>query len=119
MRPAALCIAWAGVLLCSAVARASAGTEPTIKDLEKQQQADVSSEPPHNVDNDKTMQSYRRFLDLNAGDAALREEAMRRLGDLNLESSESERITTATTTSSYPSAYPRAACRHQARPPMV
>jgi hypothetical protein len=38
------------------------------------------------------MDSYRRFLDLNAGDAALRAEALRRLGDLNLESSESERI---------------------------
>ncbi len=92
MRPASLCIALAGVLLYSAVAGASASNEPTIKDLEKQQQADVSPEPPHNVDSDKTMQSYKRFLDLNAGDAALREEAMRRLGDLNLESSESERI---------------------------
>ena len=38
------------------------------------------------------MASYKRFLDLNAGDAALRAEALRRLGDLNLESSESERI---------------------------
>jgi tetratricopeptide (TPR) repeat protein len=38
------------------------------------------------------MDSYKRFLDLNAGDAALRSEALRRLGDLNLESSESERI---------------------------
>ena len=38
------------------------------------------------------MDSYKRFLDLNAGDAALRAEALRRLGDLNLESSESERI---------------------------
>ena len=38
------------------------------------------------------MDSYQRFLDLNAGDAALRAEALRRLGDLNLESSESERI---------------------------
>jgi TolA-binding protein len=92
MRPAALCIALAGALLYSAVAGAAAGNEPTIKDLEKQQQADVSPEPPHNVDSNKTMQSYKRFLDLNAGDSALREEAMRRLGDLNLESSESERI---------------------------
>jgi cellulose synthase operon protein C len=91
MRPAAVCIVWAGVLLHAAVAGASS-QQPTIKDLEKQQQADVSPEPPHNVDNDKTMQSYKRFLDLNAGDTALREEAMRRLGDLNLESSESERI---------------------------
>src|SRR5580704_10524923 len=92
MRPAALRIALAGVLLYSAAAGASSSQEPTIKDLEKQQQADVSPDPPRDVDSNKTMQSYKRFLDLNAGDAALREEAMRRLGDLNLESSESERI---------------------------
>jgi len=92
MRPAALAVALAGVLLYSAAAAASSSQEPTIKDLEKQQQADVSPDPPRDVDSNKTMQSYKRFLDLNAGDAALREEAMRRLGDLNLESSESERI---------------------------
>jgi TolA-binding protein len=63
----------------------------TIKDLESQQ-VDISPNPPQGVDSNKTMNSYKRFLDLNAGDAALREEAMRRLGDLNLESSESERI---------------------------
>ncbi|MGB6352572.1 MAG: tetratricopeptide repeat protein, partial [Steroidobacteraceae bacterium] len=64
---------------------------PTIKDLESQQ-VDVNTDPPKNVDDNKTMESYKRFLDLNAGDAALRAEALRRLGDLNLESSESERI---------------------------
>jgi tetratricopeptide (TPR) repeat protein len=63
----------------------------TIKDLDDQQ-VDVSPDPPQNVDAAKTMASYKRFLDLNAGDAALRAEALRRLGDLNLESSESERI---------------------------
>src|ERR1700688_4997843 len=63
----------------------------TIKDLEGQQ-VDISSDPPQGVDTNKTMDSYRRFLDLNAGDAALRSEALRRLADLNLESSESERI---------------------------
>jgi tetratricopeptide (TPR) repeat protein len=63
----------------------------TIKDLDDQQ-VDVSPDPPKNVDAAKTMESYKRFLDLNAGDAALRAEALRRLGDLNLESSESERI---------------------------
>jgi tetratricopeptide (TPR) repeat protein len=63
----------------------------TIKDLDNQQ-VDVSPDPPQNVDSTKTMDSYKRFLDLNAGDAALRAEALRRLGDLNLESSESERI---------------------------
>ena len=65
--------------------------QPTIKDLEGQQ-VDISSEPPQGIDANKTMDSYKRFLDLNAGDAALRSEALRRLADLNLESSESERI---------------------------
>jgi TolA-binding protein len=64
---------------------------PTIKDLDAQQ-VDVNTDPPQNIDANKTMDSYKRFLDLNAGDAALRAEALRRLGDLNLESSESERI---------------------------
>jgi cellulose synthase operon protein C len=63
----------------------------TIKDLDNQQ-VDINTDPPRNVDPTKTMDSYKRFLDLNAGDAALRAEALRRLGDLNLESSESERI---------------------------
>jgi tetratricopeptide (TPR) repeat protein len=63
----------------------------TIKDLDNQP-VDVNTDPPRNVDSAKAMASYKRFLDLNAGDAALRSEALRRLGDLNLESSESERI---------------------------
>ncbi len=87
-----LAIAVIGMLFCSGGAHAASSKEPTIKDLEKQQQVDVSPDPPQGVDSNKTMQSYKRFLDLNAGDAALREEAMRRLGDFNLESSESERI---------------------------
>jgi tetratricopeptide (TPR) repeat protein len=64
---------------------------PTIKDLDNQP-VEIKNDPPPNVDAAKTMESYKRFLDLNAGDAALRAEALRRLGDLNLESSESERI---------------------------
>jgi tetratricopeptide (TPR) repeat protein len=86
--------ALAAVLLASFHAGPSAAANknpPTIKDLDAQQ-ADVSTDPPKNVDANKTMDSYKRFLDLNAGDAALRAEALRRLGDLNLESSESERI---------------------------
>ena len=63
----------------------------TIGDLDDQQ-VQISSDPPRHVDAAKTMESYKRFLDLNAGDASLRAEALRRLGDLNLESSESERI---------------------------
>ena len=88
-----LAVLASGALLCSVWAPAvgSQKKPATIKDLEGQQ-VDVSPEPPQGIDNTKTMNSYKRFLDLNAGDSALREEAMRRLGDLNLESSESERI---------------------------
>jgi TolA-binding protein len=85
-----------GAVMLAAALLASPGhaankQPPTIKDLDTQQ-VDVNTDPPKNIDDNKTMDSYRRFLDLNAGDAALRAEALRRLGDLNLESSESERI---------------------------
>jgi tetratricopeptide (TPR) repeat protein len=80
-----------GVLLGPATLSAAPKKPATIKDLDNQQ-VDVSPDPPQDVDAAKTMASYKRFLDLNAGDAALRAEALRRLGDLNLESSESERI---------------------------
>jgi tetratricopeptide (TPR) repeat protein len=81
----------AALLLGSSPLSAAPKKPATIKDLDNQQ-VDVSTDPPQNVDAAKTMESYKRFLDLNAGDAALRAEALRRLGDLNLESSESERI---------------------------
>ncbi len=81
----------AAMLLGPSTLSAAPKKPATIKDLENQQ-VDVSPDPPQNVDAAKTMASYKRFLDLNAGDAALRAEALRRLGDLNLESSESERI---------------------------
>jgi TolA-binding protein len=90
--PVAFCVALLGVaILNPAPAGAESKKPQTIKDLEGQR-VDVSSDPPQGVDTNKAMDSYRRFLDLNAGDAALRAEALRRLGDLNLESSESERI---------------------------
>ncbi|MGC1522650.1 MAG: tetratricopeptide repeat protein [Steroidobacteraceae bacterium] len=87
---AALAIALHAPFAASSV-QAANKNPPTIKDLDSQQ-VEVNTDPPKNVDANKTMDSYRRFLDLNAGDAALRAEALRRLGDLNLESSESERI---------------------------
>jgi len=69
----------------------AASAPPTIKDLENAE-VPVENSPPTNVDAQKTMDSYKRFLDLNAGDPELRAEALRRLGDLHLESSESARI---------------------------
>jgi TolA-binding protein len=84
------CIALLGVLWIP-VAQAASKNPPTIKDLEGDQ-VDVNMDPPQNVDANKAMDSYKRFLDLNAGDAGLRAEALRRLADLNLESSEEELI---------------------------
>ena len=88
---AAVLTAAVAAALLAAPGNAANKNPPTIKDLDAQQ-VDVDTQPPKNVDANKTMDSYKRFLDLNAGDAALRAEALRRLGDLNLESSESERI---------------------------
>src|SRR5271167_2936177 len=81
----------AALAIAPSFSSAASQKPATIKDLENQP-VEVNTDPPKNVDAAKTMESYKRFLDLNAGDAALRAEALRRLGDLNLESSESERI---------------------------
>ena len=47
---------------------------------------------PAAADSAKAMENYRRFLELQRTDPKLRAEAMRRLGDLNLESGELERM---------------------------
>jgi tetratricopeptide (TPR) repeat protein len=87
-----LCVvAAAGVAAALPAVAAKAPQPATIKDLEGRQ-VEVSPDPPQGVDAAKTMDSYQRFLDLNAGDAELRAEALRRLGDLNLEYSESAQI---------------------------
>ncbi len=43
------------------------------------------------------MENYKRFLELQKTDPELRAEAMRRLGDLNLESGEIDRMSTEVT----------------------
>jgi TolA-binding protein len=83
--------AWLALMLDPGPARGASQNPPTIKDLDNQP-VTISTDPPQGVDAAQTMDSYRRFLDLNGGDAGLRAEALRRLGDLHLESSESERI---------------------------
>ena len=85
----ALCVALG--LLSGAVAMSAGKAPATIKDLEHAEVA-VKKDGPSGANAETTMESYRRFLELNAGDAQLRAEALRRLGDLNLESSEVERI---------------------------
>jgi TolA-binding protein len=77
-------------LLAPPVLAGKAKPQPTIKDLEGRQ-VQVRTDKPVDAGAARAMENYREFLDLNAGDPALRAEAMRRLGDLNLEAGEIER----------------------------
>ncbi len=77
--------------LAAGVAGAAPKKQPTIGDL-KDRQVDVQPDGPSDANSDKARQNYQEFLNLERGDAALRAEAMRRLGDLKLEAGELNRI---------------------------
>ncbi|HVY82628.1 MAG TPA: tetratricopeptide repeat protein, partial [Steroidobacteraceae bacterium] len=73
-------------------AAASAEEKPkTIGDL-KSKPVEVRKDAKMPASASKAMENYRRFLELQRTDPQLRAEAMRRLGDLNLESGELERM---------------------------
>jgi TolA-binding protein len=78
------------VALALAAGVAAAEQERTLKDLPK---AAPSLRKGETVAPDPTRakELYRGFLDLPGGDAALRTEALRRLGDLELETGDAER----------------------------
>ena len=63
--------------------------QPTIEDLDA---ADVVVDTQAPIDDSaaKAIESYRRFLEVAAGDPVLEAEAMRRLADLELEGAEVE-----------------------------
>ena len=65
--------------------------QPTIKDIEGRQVEVRTDKPVDAAGAAKAMENYREFLKLDADDPVLRPEAMRRLGDLNLEAGEIER----------------------------
>ena len=80
-----------GAALPAAFGQHSCGNAPTSGDLD----ARAAPARPVAVPSGgaaKAMESYRRFLDLQNADPTLRAEALRRLGDLNLESGELERL---------------------------
>src|ERR1700691_1028972 len=64
---------------------------PTIQDLNARA-VDVQSGAQPQASAAKAMDNYRRFLELQETDPKLRAEALRRLGDLNLEAGEFERM---------------------------
>src|ERR1044071_9393868 len=63
---------------------------PTIKDLEKKE-VQVSPDPPTDVQPQQVIEQYRRFLELQSKNEKMRTEAMRRLGDLQVEVDEAAR----------------------------
>jgi len=86
------------VMLCALAFFACAGEavakkekpSGTIKDLAGKE-VEVVPDPPASVQPKQAANEYRRFLERRSEDSNLRIEAMRRLGDLNVESDESLR----------------------------
>jgi len=77
-----------------ALAQAAGAAEkraPTIKDLQSKP-VEVRKDTQVSATSSKAMENYRRFLELQRTDPQLRAEAMRRLGDLNLEAGEIDRL---------------------------
>jgi cellulose synthase operon protein C len=63
----------------------------TIKDL-KSKPVEVHKDTKLDANASKAMENYRKFLELQKTDPQLRAEALRRLGDLNLDAGEVERM---------------------------
>ena len=69
----------------------SSSSGQTIGDLSKRK-VEVHKDSSAPGSSTKAMQNYQRFLELQQTDPKLRAEAMRRLGDLNLDAGEVERL---------------------------
>ncbi|MBV8741673.1 MAG: tetratricopeptide repeat protein, partial [Sinobacteraceae bacterium] len=79
------------LLACAQLMAADKKDERTIKDLESHP-VTVNKNAKLDAGASKAMENYRRFLELQKTDPQLRAEAMRRLGDLNLDAGELERM---------------------------
>ena len=62
----------------------------TIRDLDKKE-VKVKPDPPSDIKQTQAIEQYRRFLELETQNEKLRAEAMRRLGDLQVEVDEESR----------------------------
>ena len=79
----------ASVLAAASVAAAEPA-EPTLKEL-RRAPPDIRAGEQVDADAGRARELYRRFLELEAGDPELRAEALRRLGDLELEAGDAAR----------------------------
>lgn len=66
----------------------------TIRDLDKKE-VKVDPDPPRDVKAQQAIEQYRRFLELESQNQRMRAEAMRRLGDLQVEVDEAARANEA------------------------
>ena len=93
MRPmlTMLCVMFLASLPISPAIAARADKEDTIKSLEKKT---VKIRPGKTIlsSSDLARENYEAFLDLVSDDPELRAEAMRRLGDLELEATEADQL---------------------------
>src|SRR5580693_28919 len=82
-----------GTVLCVAhAASPPASRAPTIGDLDSKAVPVQRDGKPISGGASRAMENYRQFLNMQNADPRLRAEALRRLGDLNLESGELERM---------------------------
>src|SRR5438876_4198588 len=92
VRAIALSLLLAVLVGAAALAADSKDTDQrTIKDLGKKPVA-VKQDTKLDSNAGKAMENYRKFLELQKTDPQLRAEALRRLGDLNLDAGEIERM---------------------------
>jgi tetratricopeptide (TPR) repeat protein len=96
--PAALMPLLCLTMLASAYAASPpASKAPTIGDLDSNAVTVQRDSKPVTGGASRAMENYRQFLELQNADPKLRAEALRRLGDLNLESGELERMASEVT----------------------
>jgi TolA-binding protein len=88
---ALVCVGVLGVDAAAAAEKKPAAKPArTIKDLENNE-VKVTPDPPTDVQPQQAIEQYRRFLELQSKNEKMRTEAMRRLGDLQIEVDEAAR----------------------------
>lgn len=90
LRALALGIGLLVVAISPNAAERKARATGTIKDLEDRE-VQVTRDPPENIQPQQAIDQYKRFLELQSANDRMRAEAMRRLGDLQLEVDEAAR----------------------------
>jgi tetratricopeptide (TPR) repeat protein len=97
MKTSSMLLTAAVVALCAGVAfEVGAAPRKKEKTIGEISQRPVVIQPDQKVEasSQRAMDNYRRFLELQKTDPQLRAEALRRLGDLNMEAGEGDRLAT-------------------------